>query len=122
MNIGNNDGSKFLLMVTHTGTIKKTKINEFDSIRQSGKLAIKLDSGDSLKWLKPTSGEDQVLIVSHDGKSIRFREDDVRHTARDTMGVRGIELKDNYYVVGMSVFWSKKEAPKYGPRKVFEEL
>lgn len=122
LNLGKNDGSKFLLMVTENGTIKKTKINEFDSIRQSGKIAIKLEAGDSLKWVKPTSGEDQVLIVSKEGKSIRFKEDDVRPTARDTMGVRGIELKDKDFVVGMEVFLTTKEAPKDGRRKTFEEV
>ncbi len=122
LNLGKGDDFKFLLMVTDNGTIKKTKLTEFDSIRQSGKIAIKLESGDSLKWVKPTTGSDQVLIVSHEGKSIRFKEDDVRPTARDTMGVRGIELKEIDYVVGLEVLPSTKEAPKDGRRKAFEDV
>lgn len=115
-------GYKFLLMVTDRGTIKKTELKEFESIRQSGKIAIKLEPNDSLKWVKPTTGTDQVLLVSHDGKSIRFGEGDVRPTARDTMGVRGIELKENDYVVGMEVFPTQKEAPTDRRRKSFDDV
>lgn len=113
---------KFLMMVTDKGTVKKTKLSEYDSIRQSGKIAIKLESGDSLKWARPTTGEDQVLLVSNDGKSLRFKEEDVRPTARDTMGVRGIELKGNDFVVGMEVFPSTKQAPSDKRRKSFEDV
>jgi DNA gyrase subunit A len=120
--LGKSDSYRYLLMTTVSGTIKKTKLSEFDSIRQSGKIAIKLEANDSLKWVLPTTGTDQVLIVSHDGKSIRFKEEDVRHTARDTMGVRGIELKDKDYVVGMEVFPSSKEAPTDKRRKSFEDV
>lgn len=120
--LGKKDQYKFLLMATDMGTIKKTKLSEFDSIRQSGKIAIKLESGDSLKWVQPTTGTDHVLMVAGEGKSIRFKEEDVRPTARDTMGVRGIELKPKDYVVGMEVFPSAKEAPKDGRRKSFEDV
>lgn len=113
---------KFLLMVTDHGTIKKTELKEFESIRQSGKIAIKLEPNDSLKWVKPTTGTDQVLLVSHDGKSIRFGEGDVRPTARDTMGVRGIELKANDFVVGMEVFPTQKDAPTDKRRKSFDDV
>ncbi len=101
--LGKNNESKFLVMVTEKGTVKKTKLSEFDNIRTSGKIAIKLEKGDSLRWVRPTSGADQLLLVSHDGKSIKFSEEDVRATARDTMGVRGIELKSGDAVVGMEV-------------------
>lgn len=103
LNLGKNDNYKFLLMATDHGTVKKSKLSDFDNIRSSGIIAIKLDTGDSLKWVKPTTGSDVVLLVSREGKSIKFKEDDVRPTARDTMGVRGIELKDNDYVVGMEI-------------------
>jgi DNA gyrase subunit A len=103
LNLGKTDPVKFLLMATLNGTIKKTKLSEFENIRSSGIIAIKLESGDSLKWVKPTSGSDVVLLVSKEGKSIKFKEDDVRPTARDTMGVRGIELKHDDYVVGMEI-------------------
>ncbi len=119
---GKNDGAKFLLMVTQDGTVKKTRIVEFDSIRQSGKIAIKLEADDSLKWVKTTSGTDATLLVSHAGKSIKFKEEDVRPTARDTMGVRGIELKSGDYVVGMEVFSTSKVAPTDKRKKTFEDV
>jgi DNA gyrase subunit A len=116
------DSIKHLLMVTRNGTIKKTKLSDYDNIRTSGIIAIKLEAGDSLEWVKPTTGTDHVLLISHDGKSIRFKEEDVRPTARDTMGVRGIELKPDNIVVGMEVFPSTKEAPTDRRRKTFEDV
>lgn len=120
--LGKSDSYKHLLMATEAGTIKKTKLSEFNSIRQTGKIAIKLDAGDSLKWVSPTTGTDHILLVSHSGKSIRFKEEDVRHTARDTMGVRGIDLKSGDYVVGMEVFPSTKQPPTDKRRKIFEDV
>ncbi len=122
LTLGKSDTVKFLLMVTRHGTVKKTKLTDYDNIRTSGIIAIKLETGDSLEWVKPTTGSDQVLLVSYDGKSIRFKEEDVRPTARDTMGVRGIELKPTDYVVGMEVFPSTKEAPTDKRRKTFEDV
>jgi len=113
---------KFLLMATENGTVKKTKLSEFDSIRQSGKIAIKLDAGDNLRWVQPTTGTDHILMVSREGKSIRYKEEDVRPTARDTMGVRGIELRSGDSVVGMEVFPSTKAAPTDRRRKSFEDV
>jgi DNA gyrase subunit A len=107
--LGKKNDAKFLMMVTDNGTVKKTKISEFDSIRTSGKIAIKLERNDSLKWVKPTTGGDHVLLVSYDGKSIKFKEEDVRPTARDTMGVRGIDLKNDDSVVGMEVTAPKSD-------------
>lgn len=120
--LGKNTDAKFILMVTRNGTVKKTKISEFDNIRQSGKISIKLDRDDSLKWVKPTTGSDHVLLVSFEGKSIKFKEDDVRTTARDTMGVRGIDLKANDYVVGMEVFDTAKAAPTDKRKKSFSQV
>jgi DNA gyrase subunit A len=120
--LGKDDQIKFLLMATLGGTIKKTKISDFANIRQSGIISIKLEKDDSLIWVKPTTGSDQVLLVTHSGKSIRFKEEDVRSTARDTMGVRGVELKTGDYVVGMEVFPSNKEAPSDKRRKTFEDV
>lgn len=122
LTLGRGDAVKFLLMVTQKGTVKKTKLADFANIRQSGIIAIKLEGNDSLIWVKPTTGTDQVLLVTHNGKSIRFKEEDVRPTARDTMGVRGVELKTDDYVVGMEVFPSSKEAPTDKRRKTFEDV
>jgi DNA gyrase subunit A len=91
------DGSsisfKYFLMVTDKGTIKKTELAEFAKIRSNGLTAIKLEAGDQLSWVKPTTGEDEILIVTAEGKSIRFKETDVRPMGRNTMGVTAIKFK-----------------------------
>jgi DNA gyrase subunit A len=96
-------GVKFILMATKHGTIKKSKLTEYENIRRSGLVAIKLEKDDELTWARITSGADDILLVSHEGKSIRFNEDEVRATARDTMGVRGILLKGTDFVVSVDV-------------------
>lgn len=96
-------GIAYIFMATKRGVVKKTKLSEFENIRRNGLVSIKLESGDQLIWAKLTSGEDDILLVSHDGKSIRFAEGEVRHTGRDTMGVRGVMLKPDDAVVSMDV-------------------
>lgn len=96
-------GAEFILMATKNGTVKKTKLSEYENIRRSGLLAIKLEAEDLLSWVKITSGTDDILLVTHEGKSIRFNEDEVRATARDTMGVRGILLSAQDYVISMDM-------------------
>ncbi len=95
--------AKFILMATKNGTVKKSRVKEYENIRRSGLVAIKLDKGDELTWAKLTSGSDDILLVSHEGKSVRFREDEVRATGRDTMGVRGMLLKGSDYTVSMDI-------------------
>jgi DNA gyrase subunit A len=114
---------KFLFMVTKKGTVKKTKIEKFANLRTSGLIAIKLDRGDELCWVKPTTGKNHILLISHLGKSIHFNEHEVRPTGRDTMGVRGILLKKpNDYVVDMEVFNPQPRKPKDRRRKFFRHL
>jgi len=97
------EGSKFLVMVTEFGTIKKTAIEEFENVRRSGLIAINLKDGDDLLWVKPSSGSDDVMMVTKSGQSIRFKESDVRAMGRTAGGVRGINVKKNDVVVGMDV-------------------
>ncbi|MDP3955474.1 MAG: DNA gyrase subunit A [bacterium] len=113
---------KFLLLVTNKGTVKKTNIEDYKNIRTSGLIAIKLTSGDSLCWARFTSGEDHLLLISHEGKSIKFSEKDIRPTARDTMGVRGILLKKDDFVIGMEVLPSKIILPQDKRKKVFNDI
>lgn len=113
---------QFLFMVTKNGTVKKTSINKFENVRSSGLIAIKLETNDELCWAKTTSGQDYILLISYEGKSIRFSEKDVRPTARDTQGVRGITLKKEDYVVGMEVLRSKVEQPTDKRKKVFRDI
>ncbi len=95
--------SKYVLLATKNGVIKKTDIVSYDAIRKSGIIAIKLSPGDSLRWAKLTVGDDFVFLVSRHGLSIKFKETDVRPMARDTMGVRGIKLKTDDELIGMDV-------------------
>ncbi len=117
-----NPDQKFLFMATKKGLVKKTAINKYDNVRSSGLIAIKLEEGDELCWAKTTSGDDHILLVSHEGKSIRFNENDVRPTARDTMGVIGIVLKKEDFVVGMEALPSR--APQFHDKrkKVFRDI
>jgi len=94
---------KYILLATQKGTIKKTHIDKFKNIRQTGLTAIKLDPNDQLVWAKGTTGSDQVFLVTYEGKCIRFDENDTRPMGRHTRGVRGILLKDKDYLVSMDV-------------------
>ena len=102
-------GSKFILLATQKGVIKKTSIDKFKNIRQTGLAAIKLDHDDQLIWAKLTNGENQVFLVTKNGKCIRFNESDARPMGRHTRGVRGILLKENDYLVSMDVIPSAIE-------------
>ncbi len=118
----NQNKDQFLVMVTRKGIIKKTKLKAFQNIRSSGLIAIKLNKDDELCWIKQAKENDHILLVSHQGKSIRFKEKDVRPTGRDTMGVKGIQLKKGDFVVGMEVFPPKLPEIKDKRRKVFRDV
>ena len=93
---------KTLFMVTDQGTVKRTEISEFDNIRRSGLIAQKLPPGEELKWVAATTGKDQILIVTKQGKAIRFEESDVRPMGRAAAGVIGIRMSDTDRVVEAS--------------------
>jgi DNA gyrase subunit A len=102
--MGDMDGVKNLVMVTTQGTIKKTELSEFENVRRSGLIAINLHEGDDLKWVKPSSGSDEIMLVTKNGQSIRFKETDIRAMGRNAAGVRGINLKKKGdSVVGMDI-------------------
>ena len=93
----------YIMMATRFGLIKKTAMSEFDSIRKGGKIAISLLPGDELISAELTTGDDEVLIGSHNGKCIRFSEKDVRPMGRDTQGVRSIDLEEGDFVIDMTI-------------------
>jgi DNA gyrase subunit A len=96
--------NKYLLMATKNGITKKTEIGEFENIRSNGLIAINLNKGDELKWVRPSSGDDQVILISKYGRSIRFHEEDVRDTGRNTKGVTGIKFKqEDDEVISMDI-------------------
>jgi DNA gyrase subunit A len=113
---------KFLILATKKGTVKKTPIADYANIRSSGIIAIKLTKDDELCWARVSSGNEQVLLITYEGKSIRFNEKDIRPTARDTMGVRGIKIKAQDYLVGMEVFPSQISQPPDKRRKFFRDV
>lgn len=99
----------YIFLTTRKGTVKKTNISEFENIRRNGMIAIKLDAGDELVWSNISTGENDVLLVSRQGKAIRFSEKSVRPLGRGTIGVRGIKLGAGDVVISMDVL-NKDEA------------
>jgi DNA gyrase subunit A len=106
------DKDKFVTLATKNGLVKKTALKLFNNIRQSGIVAIILNEGDELVWGKITTGKDHIMLITHDGKSIRFSEEEVKSSQRDTKGVKGITLHSSDYVIGVEVFEDKKEVLK----------
>ncbi len=94
---------KFLVMVTKNGRIKKTALDEFENVRKSGIISIKLEQGDLLKKVVKTTGQDDIVLVTKSGAAIRFKEKDIRPMGRSAAGVKGIRLKKGDEVVGMDV-------------------
>lgn len=104
------EGAEYLFMATSKGTVKKTKIEDFKNVRKSGLIAIKLRDGDLLEWVKPTKDGHQVVLVTREGKCIRFKQGDVRSMGRNSMGVRGVRLKGEDIVVQMDVVKHEDES------------
>ena len=94
---------KHLVMVTRAGVIKKVEIRDFENVRHSGLIAIKLKDGDRLEWVKPSTGSDEIILVTALGQAIKFKEKNVRSMGRAATGVRGIRLKNKDVVVGMEI-------------------
>ncbi len=94
---------KFLVMVTKNGRIKKTSLDEFENVRKSGIISIKLEAGDLLKKVVKTTGQDDIALVTKNGIAIRFKEKDIRPMGRGAAGVKGIRLKKGDEVIGMDV-------------------
>jgi DNA gyrase subunit A len=92
-----------LFMTTKLGTVKKTPLADYANVRANGLISIKLDDGDELKWVKLTSGKDEIIISTALAQAIRFKESEVRPMGRATRGVRGIRLRTGDAVVGMDV-------------------
>lgn len=93
----------YLCMMTRNGIIKRTALSEYDHIRKTGIIAINLDEGDELSWVDITDGERNLIVATHDGMSICFREADARLIGRTARGVKAITLSEGDYVVGFAV-------------------
>lgn len=99
----------YLFMTTVKGTVKKTPIADYANIRTNGLIAIKLDDGDELRWIRKSSGSDDIIISTSAGQAIRFNESHARSMGRSARGVRGVRLRPNDQVVGMDVADDSKQ-------------
>ncbi len=102
------DNYKFFFMTTEKGVVKKVKLSDFENVRRSGLIAIKLEREDTLGWVWATTGTDEIVITTGGGQAIHFKESDVRPMGRNAAGVRGIKLRtrlparqEDDFVVGM---------------------
>jgi DNA gyrase subunit A len=99
--------AKYLVLATKKGLIKKTPIEEFVKVRRSGLIAIKIKPGDELKWVKRSSGSDNVILSTSNGQAIRFDEKDVRAMGRTAAGVKGMRLKKDDHLMSMDLISHK---------------
>lgn len=108
LNISKTDQADNLVMCTIKGVIKKTPFEQYKNVRNSGLIAINLDDGDELKWIRMTNGNNEIVISTSLGQAIRFHEKETRPMGRVSRGVRGIRLRPKDYVIGMDIV--KEEA------------
>ena len=101
--------SKYLFFVTEKGLVKKVELSAFSNVRRSGLIAMKVKDDDKLIWAKPTSGSDDLVLITANGQAIRFKENDVRDMGRGASGVKGMRLKGKDMIVGMGVIKTGKE-------------
>ena len=99
---------KYLVMVTRQGIIKRIALNAYNTQRKGGLIALELNDGDELAWVKMTDGNDDIIIATQNGMAIRFKETDVRPMGRQARGVKALSLKEGDSVVGMSVIDDNK--------------
>jgi DNA gyrase subunit A len=116
------DEAKNLVMATKAGIIKKTAMSEFENLRSSGLIAIKLRSDDSLISVKKSFGESHVMLLTQNGKSIRFPEANVRPMGRATTGVTGIKMDSGDELIGMEIFPGKEDIPADKRKKFFRDI
>src|SRR4051812_31027808 len=103
INVSKTHEAKNLIMCTVRGVVKKTPFEQYQNVRASGLIAINLDNGDELKWIRMTTGENEVVISTSQGQAIRFHEKGARPMGRVSRGVRGIRLRPDDYVIGMDI-------------------
>lgn len=121
------DGDReYLCMVTRNGVIKRTALDQYNNIRKNGIIAINLDEGDELCWVEITDGERNLIVATHDGMAICFKEEDARLIGRTARGVRAIQLAEGDYVVGFAVSVDNMQLltvseTGYGRRSNFED-
>ena len=114
--------SKNIIMATQHGHIKKTATDEFSNLRSSGLIAIRLQADDNLVSVHSTQGNDHIILLTREGKAIKFPETDVRPMGRATSGVTGIKLEAKDELIAMEVFPAKEERPADKRKKFFRDI
>lgn len=104
--------SKFLFFATKKGVVKKVELSEFGKVRRSGLIALTIRDDDELIWAKPTSGKDEIQLITSAGQAIRFKESDVRPMGRSAAGVIGLRLKKDDSVIGMGIIAEEQKKSK----------
>ncbi len=97
------EDDKYLVMVTKNGIIKRIELNAYNTARKGGLIALDLNEGDELAWVRMTDGNNEIIVATRDGMSIRFKETDVRPMGRQARGVKAMKLNEGDTIVGMSV-------------------
>ncbi|MBI2285475.1 DNA gyrase subunit A, partial [Candidatus Saccharibacteria bacterium] len=103
INVSKQSNNGHLLMCTVNGVVEKTPFEQYQNVRSTGLIAIRLDEGDELKWIRMTTGKDEVIISTSQGQAIHFNETDARPMGRASRGVRGIRLRSGDHVIGMDI-------------------
>ena len=119
------EDNEYFVMVTKQGVVKRANVKDFEFQRKGGKIAMNLDEGDKLEFVKHTTGDNDIIIATRDGKAVRFQEQEARVMGRTARGVRGIKLKGDDYVVGVAVVDEEKmlitvTEKGYGKRNGFD--
>lgn len=117
-----NPSGKYICLATRKGMIKKTPLSDYGNIRSTGIIAIILKTGDELVFGRITTGDDHIMVITHEGKSIRFHEQEIKSSNRDTQGVKGVELKGADFVVGVETFAPHTGIPEDKKKKFFRNL
>lgn len=117
--------NEYFVMVTRHGIVKRANIKDFEYQRKGGKIAIHLDDGDELVFVKHTTGENDVILATREGKAVRFKETDARVMGRAARGVRGIKLRGDDVVIGAAIVEKNRHLitlteKGYGKRNAFD--
>ncbi len=126
VNIPSEEERAYLCMVTRNGIIKRTAIDQYNHIRKTGIIAINLDEGDELCWVDVTDGQRKLVVATHEGMAICFKESDARLIGRTARGVKAINLAEGDYVVGFAVSIEGKQLltvseTGYGRKSEFDD-
>jgi DNA gyrase subunit A len=125
--VSNFEEEGYLTMFTREGRVKRTALSEFEEVRPSGLIAIRLEGGDQLGWVRRTRGKQELIVVTEQGKALRFREEEVRPVGRNAMGVYAIKLERDDHVVSACVVDPKADlltatTKGYGKRTPLSEF